>query len=188
MRLWRPGLVLGVIGALALTACTVRETSPPAAGSPVGQPPAPAPASAPAATRPALCDGSQPAEQTPFPFNRDSGRRDTIAGAGARYLGGISYFEDLDAAELAALLDEKFIDPRDQQNLAPSAWAIFRFLCEHPTVRAMGYVVSPDRGDYRTSITTVYAPRVDAGLRADAQAFCVDAEATFDGHLECFWD
>lgn len=53
----------------------------------------------------------------------------------------------------------------------------------------MGYVISMDRPDYRTSLETVYAEKIDASLRADAMTFCVDADAvTFDDHLECFWD
>lgn len=107
---------------------------------------------------------------------------------GAGYGGGIAAFDELDAAGLAWLLDEKFIDPHDRQNAAPSVWEIFRFLCAHPTVRAAGYVVDVKRPDYRTSIEAIYASEIDADLRTDARTFCVDAETTFEGRLECFWD
>ena len=53
----------------------------------------------------------------------------------------------------------------------------------------MGYVISIDRPDYRTSLETVYASEIDADLRTDAEKFCVDTdEMTTDDHLECFWD
>jgi hypothetical protein len=120
----------------------------------------------------------------PSPFNKDAARRDRILGAGldvvpAGYRGGIARFDELDAAGLALLLDEKFIDPHDRQNAAPSVWEIFRFLCAHPNVRAAGYVVDVKRADYRTSIEAIYASEIDAGLRTDARTFCVHAETTF---------
>jgi hypothetical protein len=143
---------------------------------------------------PALCDGGEPARQVPFPFNKDATHRDGMlhfySGSDSqRYVGGSANFDGLDAIALATLIEARFIDPYDRQNAAPTVWEIFGFLCRHPQVRAMGYVISPDRPDYRTSLETVYAPKIDAELRSDAAKFCIDAdEAIFDGHLECFWD
>jgi hypothetical protein len=144
-------------------------------------------------TKPALCDAPQPARLQPFPFNKDAARRDAMVGAGrgggrADYVGGVASFDDLDAAELAWLLNEKFIDPDDAQNAAPSVWLIFRFLCEHPTVRASGYVVSLERLDYRTAIDDIYAPVGDPVVQTELRAFCVGATMTFNERLECFWD
>ncbi|HTJ37619.1 MAG TPA: hypothetical protein VL738_30680 [Dactylosporangium sp.] len=147
-----------------------------------------------AAARPALCDTAQPARQQPFPFNKDAKLRDETIGAGRGggipgYTGGIATFEDLSAAELAWLIDERFIDPYETQNASPSAWEIFQFLCAHAGVRAAGYVVSIDRPDYRTSLEDISSPSIDAALRKDAEPFCADAdETTFDDRLECFWD
>ena len=142
---------------------------------------------------PPLCSAPRPAQLTPFPFNRDAARRDAMVGAGLSpiqkgYVGGVADFYGIDAQGLAVLIEEKFIDPYDRQNSAPTVWDIFQFLCRHPRVTASGYVVSLDRPDYRTSIDDIAAPGMDAELRADAQAFCVDAETEFEGHLECFWD
>jgi len=106
-----------------------------------------------------------------------------------RYVGGAAHFDNLDAAGLAALIVARFIDPHERQNAAPTAWEIFQFLCRHPQARAMGYVISIDRPDYRTSIETVYADQIDAELRADATKFCAEADQmTTDDRLECFWD
>ncbi|TNH28330.1 hypothetical protein FHG89_15300 [Micromonospora orduensis] len=156
------------------------DTAPSAAGATPSAP----------AERPRLCGAPPPAEADEFRFNRDAARRDPLVGVTpAGYTGGIASFDDLDVGELAELLELRFVDPYDRQNAAPTVWEIFRFLCAHPDVRAAGYVVSLDREDYRTSIESIYAGRIDAALSADATAFCATAEAiTVENHLECFWD
>jgi hypothetical protein len=145
------------------------------------------------AVNPVLCSKREPAPRDPFPFDRDVARRDSMLHfydlGGGRYVGGAAHFDNLDSAGLATLIEARFIDPNDRQNAAPTVWEIFQFLCHHPQVRAMGYVISIDRPDYRTSIETVYAKQIDAKLRTDAMRFCVDAdEMATDDHLECFWD
>jgi hypothetical protein len=148
-----------------------------------------------AAIRPDLCDADRPAARDPFPFNRDAARRDSLLpfldllGNGETFTGGAGFFGPLDAAGLATLFDERWLDPDDRQNAAPSAWDIFQFVCDHPGTHAQGYAVSPDREDYRVSLETVWAPEIDDALRADAVEFCVDADAVeTSDHLECFWD
>jgi hypothetical protein len=180
----------------ALAGCGSDHTSelaPPVTAS--SSSPAVVRAATPALARPALCGTPEPARRDPFPFNRDAARRDSMlhfydTGAGVgRYSGGAAHFDDLDSTGLAALIEARFIDPYDRQNAAPTVWKIFQFLCHHPQVRAMGYVISIDRPDYRTSLETVYANEIDTDLRPDAEKFCVDAdEVTTDDRLECFWD
>jgi hypothetical protein len=176
----RTTVIAGVVLALAVSGC----------GSLVPDRTAGTTSAAPIkAAPPALCRASQPARLEPFPFNRDAAGRDRMVRAVPNYVGGIAYFRDLDARTLASLIESRFIDPYDQQNLAPTTWQMFQFLCQHPRVRAMGYVVSLEREDYRMSITTVYSTGIDSALRADAEKFCVDAdEVVVDGELECFWD
>lgn len=140
-----------------------------------------------------MCAAPKPARRVPFPFNRDAKRRHGMIGVGPtggppEYAGGVARFYELDAHGLASLIEADFIDPHEAHNAAPTGWDILRFLCRHPQVRAAGYVVSPDRPDYRTSLDTVYAPDIDPGLATAARAFCVDAETAQDEHLECFWD
>ncbi|MEU4164068.1 hypothetical protein [Actinoplanes sp. NPDC026670] len=148
-----------------------------------------------AVVRPALCDADRPAARDAFPFNRDAARRDSmlpfldLLGNGETFTGGAGFFGPLDAAGLATLFDERWLDPDDRQNAAPSAWDIFQFVCDHPGTHAQGYAISLDREDYRVSLETVWAPEIDDVLRADAVEFCVDADAVeTSDHLECFWD
>ncbi|MFD1374096.1 hypothetical protein [Actinoplanes sichuanensis] len=148
-----------------------------------------------APARPALCDAERPVARDPFPYNRDAAARDRLLpfldllGNGETFTGGAGFFGPMDAAGLAELLDGEWLDPDDRQNLAPSAWDIFQFVCDHPGTHAQGYAISPDREDYRISLETIWAPEIDDALRADALAFCVGTEAleTTD-ELECFWD
>nr|BFE59377.1 hypothetical protein GCM10020063_039030 [Dactylosporangium thailandense] len=180
------------VGACVLLVLLAGCAAPPMApGGVPGAPTTGVPSVAPVAVSadPAACTAPQPARADPFPFNRDAARRDAVLGVGGTYLGGVESFENLDATKLGWLIAERYADPYDTQNAAPSVWEIFRFLCAHPKVRAAGYVVSIERDDYRTSIEDIYASAPDATLKADARAFCAEAdESTFDGRLECFWD
>ncbi|MFN8192702.1 MAG: hypothetical protein U0R80_00295 [Nocardioidaceae bacterium] len=107
----------------------------------------------------------------------------------ADYLGGAASFQDADAATLGALLGERFMDPFDRQNAAPTTWAIFKFLCRHPGVTAAGYVIERARPDYRASLDGVWSPTIDAGLEGDARALCRRAsQKSFEGRVDCFWD
>jgi hypothetical protein len=175
-----------MVGAsVVLGACALTPARPAAMPSPL--PPLPSITQV-QAVNPDLCKASGPAEQTPFAYNQDAASRDRLVNAQLPYLGGIASFYDLDVHHLATLIEEHHIDPHERHNAAPTVWEIFTFMCGHPTVRASGYVVSLDRPDYRTSIDDVAAPSIDAALRADARQLCADAQTTFDGHLECFWD
>ncbi|RAO17621.1 hypothetical protein MED15_02962 [Micromonospora noduli] len=178
------------VGLLLLLTAGVGCTAPEPAAAPRTVPAPSATATPAVVDSPPLCDAPAPAEVDEFRFNRDAARRDQLVGVDpTTYLGGIASFDELDAGGLAQLLESRFVDPYDRQNAAPPVWQIFRFLCAHPEVRAAGYVVSTDREDYRTSIESIYAQRVDAGLSTDATAFCTEADAVvLDGHLECFWD
>jgi hypothetical protein len=192
----RSAISLAAVGAMALAlglaGCQNYHASAPALPAVASSSsPTTAGAASSSTGRPTLCDSRKPASRDPFPFNRDAARRDGMLHfyLGDEYSGGTKHFNDLDSTGLAALIKARFIDPYDRQNAAPTAWEIFQFLCSHPQVRTMGYVVSVDRPDYRTSLETVYAEHIDAALRSDAEKFCVDAEALVtDDHLECFWD
>lgn len=182
------------LAAVAVTA-SLGPSAPAAGPAVVAEAVTGVPSSTSASVRPALCDAERPATRDPFPFNRDAARRDRLLpfldllGNGETFTGGAGFFGPVDAAGLAALLDGKWLDPDDRQNAAPSAWDIFQFVCDHPGTYAQGYAVTPDREDYRVSLETVWAPAIDEALRADASAFCAEADAieTSD-HLECFWD
>ena len=170
--------------ALAVAGCTAPPTEPPV-------PPPPPPAAA--ASRPAPCGAQLPEQRDPFPYNRDWRRRDDRlfgdAGMGRYADGGAATFEDLDATGLAALIEDRFVDPHEGFNTSPTSWEVLQFLCRHPGVRIMGQAISPDREDYRLLLTSVYAAEADAALRAESSTFCAGAdEVELDSHFECFWD
>jgi hypothetical protein len=183
------------VGALlfALTGCVAgvpaNEVLPLPSGAPGYLPP---PTSSVSVGAPALCTSPEPPPLDPFPYNRDSVRRDRLVGVAPNdpYLGGIAYFYDADANDVAALIDAKFVNPYESQNEAPTVWEIFQLQCRYPQVLASGYVVSPDRPDYRTSIDDIHADRSVTMLREPAREFCADAEDmdfTVES-FECFWD
>jgi hypothetical protein len=138
-------------------------------------------------TRPELCSAARPETVAPFPFNRDTARRRQIIRLGEVH-GGSAGFGNATAADVAALLEEKFLDPAERQNESPDAWQIFQFLCRHDTVRAFGYAVTEDRSDYRVALDAIEGPIVDTSTLVDARKLCVDAEADFTEGVDCFWD
>jgi len=172
---------------------TAAATGTPGGSATTAEAVAPA-ATGPAPAPPSLCRGPKPRESHPFPYNRDSARRDRLLHFvsqfdGATYSGGMASVDDLDATMLATLIEAKFIDPYERQNASPTVWEIFRFLCRHPQVSAGGYAISPDRPDYRMSIDSIYGGEVNAEMRAEAETFCREAEGVeMDSRFECFWD
>ena len=74
----------------------------------------------------------------------------------ACYLGGIRRFEPtLTTAALIKLVDIGAAEMDERQNFAPSIREMINFGLSHPYVEFGGYVVSPQRGDFRTSIEEV---------------------------------
>lgn len=156
----------------------VASSAPGSAGSSIG------------AVQVTPCTAGRPQRSTRYDFNRDWQTRDLLVGVDAGdYVGGTAAFTGADFVEVGQLLGSGFMDPYERQNAAPSTWAIFQFLCRHPEVTAAGYVVSPERTDYRTSLEGVYSASIDPGLERDARVLCRHASLkTFRGHVDCFWD
>ncbi len=94
-----------------------------------------------------------------FEYNKDWEKRDELISGEAdieKYRwGGIYHFKEMNVDTLKALLDEHFADPEEQQNDAPCIKDIYDFMVDHPGFTAYGYVVSPERHDYRVSIEGV---------------------------------
>lgn len=61
----------------------------------------------------------------------------------------------LTLAKLETLVKENFIDLEEQQNDAPCVGDILLFMKANPRFTCHGYVVSPERDDYRVSIEGV---------------------------------
>ena len=84
--------------------------------------------------------------------------------------GGTAHFEDMTAKTLGRLLRDKFADPEDAQNLAPTLQEFYDFLKTHKGYTVHGYTVSADRDDYRVSIEGLYKP-VPASTPEEYQDF-----------------
>lgn len=96
-----------------------------------------------------------------FNYNRDYATRDTIIfGSPIDWqnccLSGIHSFEALTVDQLQELLDRGFADPTERQNFSPTIGELFQF-GQSQKIKGFdwtfqGYVVSPNREDYRVSI------------------------------------
>lgn len=87
-----------------------------------------------------------------FEYNKDEKRRCEILGINPTYGGGYYGIHKMDINQLNMLLDEKFIDPEECQNCSPSTMEFKEFMEAYPNVTAHGYIISPDRSDYRVTI------------------------------------
>jgi hypothetical protein len=91
-------------------------------------------------------------------LNKDWKRRDEIINGGRGKRDGgydVYHFEGMTLKTLKLLFKENFIDPNEQQNCAPSCGTILKFMEANKRFTCHGYVVSPERSDYRVSIEGV---------------------------------
>lgn len=98
-------------------------------------------------------------------MNMNVAERDEILFGGydpEQYYGGIRHFNS-DIATIKTLMSKDFIDPDDCQNYSPSAEEFVK-IAETEGVDAAfgGYAVSPNRSDYRITITDITV-EFDAG-------------------------
>ncbi|MEZ4229479.1 MAG: HEAT repeat domain-containing protein [Polyangiaceae bacterium] len=88
--------------------------------------------------------------------NQDEARRLAILGVPrGDYSGGLMRFQDIDAKQLASLLDEGFAHPEMAQNEAPPISLFLEWMQRHPELKAGGYLIPPSRPDYRLSLDTL---------------------------------
>ena len=87
-------------------------------------------------------------------YNYDDKRRCEILGMQypPKYLGGCESFKGLTLEALDLLLDEDFIDPEECQNCSPTTMEFKDFMDMYPECTLHGYIVSPERHDYRVTI------------------------------------
>lgn len=114
-------------------------------------------------------------------LNRDYEKRDKIifgAYEPNEYSGGIRRFQRLSFDKVKELMDNNFIDPNDTQNLAPAASVFYSFLKKYPFYCVGGYVVSPDRYDYRISFD-----ELERGSNADI-IVAPDEDSDFNSFAE----
>ena len=106
-------------------------------------------------------------------------------------IGGIMYFEQLDAETLDVLLQEDFIASDMGHNAAPSAAEFLGFLQEFPHAGAGGYAVSPLRADYAVLLMSIQIDKryMDPSTMEALQQFCQYADEKYttpEGY--CWWD
>lgn len=130
----------------------------------------------------------------PFEYKYDDKRRCELLGLAypPRYgLGGIAEFRDLKREQFEALLEENFLYPLDRQNEAPTAQEIYEFVEQYPEVTVHGYIIAPNRSDYRVTIEGIeYHGNVSDKMRKDytsmfrhADDFVCDSD-----YLYCWFD
>jgi hypothetical protein len=83
------------------------------------------------------------------------------------YGGGIKHFAGLTHQRCQSLINHNHTDPEDRQNDAPSFAQITDFLQRNPSFTAHGYVVSPEREDYRVTLEGV-----ESDDDSDIDEFC----------------
>ena len=126
-------------------------------------------------------------------YNYDDKRRCEIVGIDCleQYLGGIKRFVGLKLPQLNLLLEENFIDPEECYNLSPDTMEFKAFLEVYPEAKLHGYLVSPERNDYRVTIEGVeYDGDVSKEMLMDfVDAFRYADEFTCeDDYLYCWFD
>jgi len=106
--------------------------------------------------------------------------------------GGTEPFKDMSLELLNTLIEENFIDPKESQNYSPTTQEFLELMQKFPSLRAHGYVVSPERDDYRVAIEGVDGENfslddmqvlLEALLHADSLDFSIK-----DGSIRSWWD
>lgn len=128
-------------------------------------------------------------------FNKDTKRRAEVLGIPDDYpSGGIRKFKNATVEQIKTLIDENFLAPSDRQNFSPTAGEFLDFMQNYPEVRAHGYVVSPDRDDYRVTIEGLECPEFKLtedsfGLYINFVKLCRHAdELEINSELYSWWD
>lgn len=97
----------------------------------------------------------------------------------------------LTAEALDTLIEEHFADENERQNSAPTIGTIRKFLHAHPSFTAHGYIVTPNREDYRVSIEGVESDKsTPEEIKAFTKIFhrADDFVIGGDGSCYCWYD
>jgi hypothetical protein len=132
----------------------------------------------------------------PFEINRDYKLRDAILQIDVdwerdEFRGDLMHFDAIDIVQFKGLLVNRFINPNDIWNNAPSVRSFFTFMAENPGTRAHGYAISPFREDYRITIEGLLVAPDDATseIRDAFKNFSETADDVKIGAmLWCWWD
>lgn len=134
-----------------------------------------------------------------FTYNLDSETRDRIIfGTPIEWedsMGGAQHFHNLTREKLEQLISQSFANPLDAQNFSPTISELLEFARRQASkgfeFTFEGYVISPQRPDYRVSIDAlVYRGICSTELIFDFQEFAngpdeIDIEPNY---LRAWWD
>lgn len=98
-------------------------------------------------------------------MNKNYTERDTILFGSyepIHYCGGVRYFQNLTLETLNKLIKKDYIDLYECQNDSPTTEEFREYAQTNDNVVFGGYAVSPDREDYRITITTINQDLKDA--------------------------
>lgn len=126
-----------------------------------------------------------------FEYNKDDKRRCEILGITPNYMGGYYGIDKMNIEQLNMLLEENFIDPDECQNCSPSTMEFKEFMEAYPGVTAHGYIISPERGDYRVTIEGLnYVGDTTKEMLFEFMDLFRSADdfSCSEGHLYCWYD
>ncbi len=103
----------------------------------------------------------------------------------------VKYVKDISLEQLLRLIDENLIDVEEAQNNSPTVEEFINFLKDYPKFKAHGYIVTPDREDFRISIEGL---KVEEDLTTEEiLAFSnkfhnADEFQVTTNYARCWWD
>jgi hypothetical protein len=90
-----------------------------------------------------------------FEYNQDDKERQRIIGfhqCRDKDTYDCMRFSELTVEDLEELVEKKFADPEMNQNDSPTIGEFLEFVKENPGFTLHGYIITPNRNDYRVSI------------------------------------
>ncbi|MGD1804394.1 hypothetical protein ACP6PL_02980 [Dapis sp. BLCC M126] len=134
-----------------------------------------------------------------FTYNFDSETRDRIIFgtpiAWEDAMGGVQRFHDLTREKLQQLISHGFANPADSQNFSPTIGDFFEFAQRQGNKGfefiLEGYVISPERRDYRVSIDSLFYRGIcSTELIFDFQEFVNEPDELEiePNYLRAWWD
>ena len=125
-------------------------------------------------------------------LNRDDELRQKLMGIPVIYSGGAFSFNNMSLKTLKSLFENGFIDLEDCQNESPTIGQFKDFVEKYPNenIRFIGYLISPERDDYRISIEGIEAKSHNIEFMKNfAKLFSMADEFVCEvGHQRCWYD
>ena len=128
-------------------------------------------------------------------LNKDDALRQSIMGIKAVYGGGIYHFDKFTLTMLNSLIENGFVNLDDRQNYnAPTIREFWELIKKYPKepITLGGYIVEPERDDYRISIDELEGKSHNKKFICDFQLLCYryprGAIKIFPNYQYCWYD